>query len=198
MKINDCFEKTGTEDEIENSMVENIVCNKANAALLVNIIHNNEALLSDNEGFIKKTSYPLENRNSDTGVFGFMFFHQTYHINIKYTTLALICLIFDITMSQGLASFLLAIFGVDYSIVKLNDMEKCIAYKLKESRALSLDELKNSCICNFTHNNSKCGNLNDDGKCNKWSNSEMIDKTLESLLSKKVIKLKGDKYVLVL
>ncbi len=198
MKTNDYFEKTGTEDEIENSMVENIACNKANAALLVSIIHNNEGLLSDDECFIKKTSYPLEDKSSDTGVFGFMFFHQTYHINIKYTTLALICLIFDITMSQGIASFLLAIFGVDYSLVKLTDMEKCIAYKLKEARALSLTELKNSCKCSFTYNNSKCGNLNDDGNCNKWSDSEMIDKAVESLISKKVIKLKGNKYELVL
>lgn len=46
MKTNDYFEKTGTENEIENSMVENIACNKANAALLVSIIHNNEGLLS--------------------------------------------------------------------------------------------------------------------------------------------------------
>lgn len=200
MKTNEYFKETGTANKIENCMIGSVTYNKANADLLFSIIHKNKMLLSNDECFVEDISDSFEDKNKssdDTAMLGLMLAHQKYHINIKYTTLALICLIFDIAVSQGFASFLLPILGVDYSLVKLDDMEKCIAYKLKEEKALSSDELKHSCQCNFVHYNLKCGKLNDDGTCNNWVDSEMIDETLESMINKKVIKLKGDKYVLV-
>lgn len=187
MKVNNYFINTGTANEIAKSMADNITYNKANADLLFCIIHNNKQLLSDNEYFIENTTVSLEDISgnvNDAIVLGLMFSNQKYHINIKYATLALLCLIFDVTISRGFATFLLAIFGIDYSLVKLEKMEKCIAYKLKEEKALSTEELKSLCQCNFVHYNSRCGKLNNDGTCNKWADDEMIDNTLETLEKK--------------
>ena len=201
MENDEYFDKIGTAETIEDSMDENVTYNKANADFLFGMIYDNRELLSDDEFFIESLadSRKDEKNNSDsTAILGLMFDHQKYHINIKYTTLALICLLFDIVISKGFASFLFGALGLDYSIVKLDGMEKCIAYKLKEKKGLSLAELKESCQCTFAYNNSKCGKLNDEGACTIWEKDQCIEKALASMIEKKIINIKGGKYVLVL
>lgn len=201
MEINEYFDKIGTAETIEDCMDENITYNRANADFLFGMIHNNRELLSDDEFFIELLAdlkKDEKNSSDPTAILGLMFDHQKYHINIKYTTIALICLLFDIVISKGFASFLFGVLGLDYSIVKLDGMEKCIAYKLKEKKELSLDELKESCQCTFAYNNSICGKLNNEGTCTIWGKDQSIEKILASMIEKKIIKIKGEKYVLVL
>ncbi len=201
MNVNEFFEEIGTAETIEDRLYESVTYNKVNADLLFSIIHDNRELLSGDEFLIDRfvdINKDGKDKKDSAAILGLMIVHQKYHINVKYTTLALICLLFDIVISKGFASFLFGMFGLDYSIVKLDKMEKCIAYKLKEKKALSLDELKESCQCTFTYNNSKCGKLNDDGTCTIWGKDQIIDNALESMIEKKIIKIKGEKYVLVL
>ena len=201
MEINEYFDKIGTAETIEDCLDESVTYNRVNADLLFSVMHDNRELLSGDEFLIDMFAALAKDgkdNNDSTAILGLMFNHQKYHINVKYTTLALICLLFDIVISKGFAAFLFGMFGLDYSIVKLDEMEKCIAYKLKEKKALTLDELKESFQCTFLHNNSKCGKLNDDGTCTIWGKDQIIDNALESMIEKKIIKIKGEKYVLVL
>ena len=197
MSNNRYFTNNGTANDIEINMVDTITDNKVNADLLFNLIDKNQDLLSDDESFILEKANPNNDDSSSVSLLGFMLVHQKYHINIKFATLALICLLFDIKYSQGFAAFLFGAFGLDYAVVKLDDIEKCIAYRLKKEKALSLDELKQPYRCGFTYCNSRCGNLSDDGTCDKWEDGALIEKALASLVQKKVVKQKGDKYALV-
>ncbi len=196
MDINDYFIGIGTANAIEEKLSNSLTINKANADLLFSELCNHKELLSDDENLVKR-SISLSNNNDGEIIYQMMINNNEYFINIKYTTLALVCLLFDITITQGFAAFLFGLLGMDYSLVKLNGMEKCITYKLKEHKLLSLDDLKQSCQCNFTNFSSKCGNLNKDGQCTKWNEGNLIEETIESLVNKKVVKLKGDKYVLI-
>lgn len=201
MGTNGYYNSIGTANQIENNMVGSVTYNKANADLLFSTIFKNKDLLSEGEYISEITQGSPEEENGKTNntVFlGLMVYHQEYHLNIKYATLALLCLLFDIAISKGFASFLFGLFGMDYSLVKLDDMEKCITFKLKEKHALSHDELRDSVYCGFVHKNSNCGELNDDGTCRKWGDEKLIDDTIKSLVDKNVVKVKGDKYVLVL
>ena len=197
MSNNRYFTNDGTVNDIEINMVDTITDNKVNADLLFNFIDKNQDLLSENESFFLKKAEPGNDDSSSVSLLGFMLLHQKYHINIKFATHALICLLFDIKCSQGFAGYLFGAFGLNYAVVKLDDIEKCIAYRLKKEKSLSLDELKQPYQCSFTYCNSRCGNLNDDGTCNKWENGAYIEKALASLLQKNVVKQKGDKYALV-
>lgn len=197
MPTNNYFTATGTENNIERNMVDTITYNKANADLLFNLLNENQDLLSDDECFTIDKNENNNDAPNNSSLLGFMLDHQKYHINIKFATLALLCLLFDIEFSKGFAAFLFGVFGLNYAVTKLDGIEKCIAYRLRKEKALSLDELKQPCRCSFSHYNSKCGNLSDNGTCAEWEKEDLVEETINSLMDKKVIKQKGDKYVLV-
>lgn len=193
MENNDYFKASGTSDMIKEKMMGNIVINKVNSDFLFNIMQNNNNLLSDDEYFEKQQSVAYE---TDVRVLGFLTTEANYHINIKFFTLAFICLLFDITISNGFAAFLFGFFGVDYSLVKLNGMEKCVAFKIKSEKSINEQQLLDLTQCNFTQYNTACGNQNDDGNCKKWQEVE-VKNALNSLLSKKVIQKVGTNYEII-
>lgn len=192
MENNDYFEAVGTTNIIKEKMLGDIVINKANSDFLFSIIQNNQNLLSEDEYFEKQPD--LESSNGVT--LGFLTNQANYHINIKILTLAFICLLFDIAISDGIATFLFGLFGVNYSLIKLNDMEKCVAYKIKSEKSIDAKQLVELTQCNFTQYNTQCGNLNSDGTCKKWMESQ-VQVALESLISKKIVKKNGMNYEIV-
>lgn len=192
MKDNDYFEIVGTSNIIKEKMLENIVINKANSDFLFSVIQCSQNLLSEDECFEKLPD--LESGNAAT--LGFLTNQANYHINIKFFSLALICLLFDIEISNGFAALLLGLFGVNYSLVKLNDMEKCVAYKIKSEKGINDIQLSDLTQCNFTQYNSRCGNLNSDGTCNRWQESQ-VQAALKSLITQKIVKKNGMNYEIV-
>lgn len=192
MENNNYFEVEGTSNIIKEKMLENIVINKANSDFLFSVIQNNLNLLSEDEYFEKQPD--LERSNGVT--LGFLTNQANYHINIKFFSLALICLLFDIAISNGFAALLLGLFGVNYSLVKLNDMEKCVAYKIKTEKSINAKQLVDLTQCNFTQYNTKCGNLNDDSTCRRWQEGQ-VQAALDSLISKRIIKMNGMNYEII-
>lgn len=199
MKTNAYF-KSGTEEVIENDIAKKITYNEENAKLLFSIIKNNKEDLLDgqDEYFREEISIPHNDENNNRDVLNFMLLNCRYHISIKYTTIALLCLIFDIKTANGFASFLFSTFGIPPRLIKLDGMERCIAYKLlKEKSGFSLNELQKLHKCDFTSYNSNCGNLDKKETCKTWK-SKKIAEALKTLTNKNVIEKRGDKYELVL
>ena len=192
MEEKNFFEITGTSDNIKSELLENIVSNKVNSDILFSLLQQNQDVLSEEECFEKipgKMSMPA-------GTLGFITNNANYYVNVKFLTLAFICLIFDITITNGFASFLLGLFGIDYAAIKLNDLEKCVAYKIKTEKRVSADQLKSLALCNFTHHSTKCGNYRADGTCGVWQEAD-VQNAINSLIEKKVIKLKEGAYEII-
>ena len=142
---------TGSVLGIENVMKDRITLDMKNAEILFDLINKNKELLSPDEYIIYSSNDFSKNnyRDNENAVFGFIFHQQQYHINVKYATLALMCLLFDIAISKGFATFLYGLFGINYSVSKLNDMEKCVTYRLKKEKGLTLEGLIESRDCVF-------------------------------------------------
>lgn len=192
MEEKDFFEVTGTSDNIKSELIENVVANKVNSDILFSLLQQNQDLLSEEECFEKisgRISIPA-------GTLGFITNNANYYINVKFLTLAFMCLIFDITITNGFASFLLGMFGIDYAAIKLNDLEKCVAYKIKTEKRASAEQLKSLTQCNFTQHNTKCGNYREDGTCGNWGVDD-VQKAIDSLMSKKILKLKDGAYEII-
>lgn len=192
METGNFFEINGTLNHAKKELINKIEFNKVNSDILFSIIHNNPNLLSDDEFFAEVPSDKPDN----SVTFNFMNNCANYHINIKYFTLALLCLIFDITITKGAALFFLSLYGVDYSIVKLDDLEKCIAYKIKTEKRLSAKQLASLVQCNFTYHNKNCGKLNRDGSCRMWKEDD-IQIAIDSLIAKKVVVLRDGAYEII-
>lgn len=191
MENNNYFEAVGTLSSIKNKMFADIGINKANSDFLFSIIQSDQNLLSNDECFEK-----LASEEGNVVALGFLINQANYHINIKFFSLALICLLFDIAISDGFAALLLGLFGVNYSLVKLNDMEKCVAYKIKTEKGISAQQLTTLVQCNFKQYNIKCGNLNSDGTCREWTESQ-VRAALESLITNKIVKMNGMNYEII-
>ena len=194
MEINSFFTITGTSNQIKSALVDNVVINKVNSDILFDIIQNNINLLSLSNGEEFEELSVVDNH--DGNYLGLLLNNTEYHINIKFITLAIICWIFDITITKGLASILLNVYGVDYSQVKLEGLEKCVAYKIQTEKKVRAEQLKSLIQCNFTLQNKKCGKHCKDGTCKDWNDND-IQNAINSLISKKVIKLKGDYYGII-
>lgn len=192
MKSNICFCITGTSNNIKRELLEKVVTNKVNSDILFSLIQHNQNILSEDECFKELSSKISET----TGTLEFLTNNATYYVNVKFLTLAFMCLIFDITITNGFASFLLGLFGIDYAAIKLNDLEKCVAYKIKTEKRVSAEQLKSLSLCNFTHHNTKCGNYREDGICVVWQEAD-VQNAINSLIEKKVIKLKEGAYEII-
>lgn len=172
----------GSLEEIKKIIFPAIVDSRANSDVLFSIIKKYPNLLSEDETFeeICQVAGP------GYGYVGFLTLNAKYHINVKYTTLAFLCLLFDIQFSEGLASFLYNFFGFNYSVVKLEDFEKCIAFKIHSEKKISAEALTDLVQCQYKYYREKCGMCSEDGECRRWDSSN-IQKVLDILLRKKVI-----------
>lgn len=82
-------------------------------------------ILSDDEILEKEMEFP----KLPSGMLGMLIPKYNININIKISTLALIALILDITVTKGIASYILGMTGLNIrSIVKLDEAigEKCV------------------------------------------------------------------------
>lgn len=192
MVENDFFNVAGIPGNIEKQLIEKVVLNRPQAGILFETIKQNQALLSDGESF--KELHNDVSTNNET--LNFLTDDALYFINVKFLTLAFICLIFDITISQGFASFLLGVFGINYAAIKLNDMEKCVAYKIKTEKRVGIEQLKALTQCNFTIKNKNCGHYNNDGTCGVWTEKD-VQEAVNSLISQKIIHIKDNAYEII-
>lgn len=193
MEKNDFIKITNTSDNIKREFIDKVVINKVNADILFSKIQQNQILLSDDECFKELPCITTTNNNK---TLNFLVNDASYFVNVRLLSLAFICLIFDITISNGLASFLLGAFGIDYATIKLDGLEKCVAYKIKTEKRISAEQLIALNKCNFTNNNTNCGHYKNDGTCGNWKEDD-IQRAIGSLMSKKIINLKGDAYEIV-
>lgn len=193
MPENDFFKFAGTPGNIEKQLIEKVVLNRPQAGILFEAIKQNQNLLSDGESFKE-----LHNDvSTNIEMLNFLTDDASYFINVKFLTLAFICLIFDITISRGFASFLLDVFGTNYAAIKLNDMEKCVAYKIRAEKRVGIEQLKALTQCNYTIKNKNCGHYNNDGTCGVWTGKD-VQEAVNSLISQKTIYIKDNAYEIVL
>lgn len=192
METNKFFKIEGDANTIKRKLSEELGINNVNAAILFSIIQQNQNILSDEEDFYKSS----QNISSNNETLGFLTNNAKYFVNLKFLTLAFICLIFDIKIAQGGASFLLGLCGADCTLIKLEDMEKCVAYKIKAEKGLSMEQLIALTQCNFTYCNTSCGHCLNDGTCGIWEENN-IKNTICSLMEKNIIKLKNGVYEIV-
>lgn len=183
---------SGNSERIKKEFVGKVVPFKLQADILFDRIQRNENLLSDEERF---TSF-YSNMSEDTNVFYYMTPNMSYYINAKYLTLAFLCLIFDIEITNGFASFILNTTGINCSAIKLDNMERCVAYKIKEEKRISFEQLVPLVQCNFDDYNTECGHYRNDESCCIWTRSS-IQNAIDSLMKKRVLKLKGEMYEIV-
>ena len=137
MSTEDLLSIEGTSDEIIDSLSGLLEIDEKNSARLYNWIWANQSVFEGNEN-VASVADPLREGN---GAANFLTSDASYHINIKYVTLALACLILDIKITHGFANFLLGFYGVDYSRVRLESFEKCVAYEINIAKKISRDEL---------------------------------------------------------
>lgn len=192
MTENNFFNFTGTSGNIKKELIKNVVFNKPQADILFERIKQNQDLFSDNESFTELSVNVL--KSSET--LNFLADDASYFINVKFLTLAFICLIFDIAISNGFASFLLTVFGIDFAAIKLNNMEKCVAYKIKTEKRIGVEQLKALNQCNFTTNSKNCRYYNNDGTCGNWTDDD-IQEAINSLITKKIIQTKEKAYEII-
>lgn len=193
-KINEILNSEGTESDIKYDLSKYLNINVHDSEHLFDLIFKNQALLSNDEFLLEK--YAGESIDDTDGILKFLKKDASYHINIKFFTLALLCLIFDIKISKGFARFLLSFLGVNYSRTKLENFEKCVAYKIKGEK-LSFEQLKPLIACNYAPLfNKNCPYFAEHEICQKWNEND-IKETINSLLSKKIIKEKEGHYEII-
>lgn len=192
MTKNDFFNITGTSGNIKKELIKNVVLNKPQADIIFEVIKQNQDLFSDNESFTELSN----NASKSNETLNLLTDDASYFVNVKFLTLAFICLIFDVAISNGFASFLLAVFGVDFAATKLNNMEKCVAYKIKTEKRIGVEQLKALNQCNFTINNKNCRYYNNDGTCGNWTEDD-VQEAISSLITKKIIQTKGNAYEII-
>ena len=192
MTKNDFLKITDTSGNIKKELIENIVLNKPQADILFERIQQNQNLFSYDECFTRVSS----SKSMNNGSHNFLTDDASYFINVKFLTLALMCLIFDITISKGFASFLFEMIGIDCSVIKLDNIEKCVAYKIKTEKRISVDQLIPLIQCNFIGQNAKCRHYKNDSTCGIWTKKE-VEEAICSLESKKILKKIGDMYEII-
>lgn len=183
---------SGNSKRIKKEFIGRVVSSPFQADILFDRMQQNENLLSAEECFNSFYS----NMSEDNNVFYFVTPSVTYFINAKYLTLAFLCLIFDIEITRGFASFILNATGIDYSVIKLDNMEKCVAYKIKEEKRIRFEQLVPLVQCNFDDYNSECGHYRNDESCSIWTSCN-IQNAIDSLMEKGVLKLNGEMYEVV-
>lgn len=192
MGKDDFLVASGNSERIKKEFIGRVVPSPFQADILFDRMQQNENLLSDEECF---TSFH-SNMSDDTNVFYFMTPSVSYYINAKFLTLAFLCLIFDIEITRGFASFILNATGINFSAIKLNNMERCVAYKIKEEKRIGFEQLVPLVQCNFDDYNTKCGHYGNDETCSIWTHSN-IQNAIDSLIRKRVLKLNGEMYEIV-
>jgi len=192
MGKDDFLVASGNSERIKKEFIGRVVPSPFQADILFDRMQQNENLLSDEECFTSLHS----NMSDDTNIFYFMTPSVSYYINAKFLTLAFLCLIFDIEITKGFASFILNATGIDYSVIKLDNMERCVAYKIKEEKRIGFEQLVPLVQCNFDDYNTKCGHYRNDETCSIWTHSN-IQNAIDSLIRKRVLKLNGEMYEIV-
>ena len=67
-------------------------------------------------------------------------FMRNYYINLKATTITLIALVLDITVTQGFANAILALTGVNlHAITRLSNNEKCFVMEALKNKSGELN-----------------------------------------------------------
>ncbi len=114
-----------------------------------------------------------------------------YYINLKITTIAFIGLILDIGFTEGLASFILNVFGVTADVIrKLSDTEKCVLLFVKANAVLVKEGkyiLNNSMLCiNYV---CECNYRQYDKCC---LSEDILTATVQKLAEKNIVKQIGN------
>ena len=130
------------------------------------------------------------------GIHKFLISKCNVYINFKVSTIALIALILDIEVTNGIASFILAATGVNIrSIAKINESigEKCVLLEIyrNDRHKTKLSTLKNM-FCRECINNDMNCKYRIQGMCT--IDSEKINEILENLKDKNVIVKENDFY----
>lgn len=165
---------------------------KEDAEKIVEFLTEHRKFLSELESFEIKTEYP----DMPPKMMGLMIVKNSYYVNIKTITIAVIALLLDITVTEGLAATLLSLGGVSsVGIIKLDEYEgeKCIVKETllqdeKVGRKDILAKFNGEC-CNYYMN---CKYK--ESECCKCSEDAIVS-IYEKLVSKNMFIRRGEKFV---
>ncbi len=118
------FKFSGTKEQLFNKTQE-FGLNAIHTEKILAFLLKNKHKLNAEEFVNTNTSFP----KIPEGFMGMMFAQTNYNINLKVVTIAIVALILDITLTEGIASTLLTLSGLSRTaIVELQESngEKCI------------------------------------------------------------------------
>lgn len=174
-------------DTLSNYGIENM--DDAEQVLTYLKIH--KELLHENEEIDYSIVYPERKE----GIMNYMVPQTNIYINLKLSTIFVVALLLDITLTRGFAQLFANAIGLNGQvIVKLNEREghKCIVKESARSKEKYIDnnllEKNNGKCCN---NNYNCRfRIGEDCACSK----EQIIRILDVLSDKNIFKKIGDLY----
>jgi len=155
-------------------------------------------ILTETENF--EVQDDLENdlkfdSKSDSKVLGLILGNSNYYINLKATTLLFACLLLDITYTKGLASTVLTLTGINFSVIKLTQEERHFLLRAKHigNNNFNISAIKEKSFS--TKQCFMCSNSNDN-VCGL--DLEKLTIIADTLVDKKILKKKGETYHYVL
>jgi len=184
----DNIKLSGNISDLSEHLVEYMSRN--DVEILIDYIDEYSFLLSDDEYFHSDYTTPSEkqlNHFDLTGGVG----NSIYHLNIKKTTLALLCLALDIYLTRGFATFISTIVFGSPEVIKLDDKEKCFILRLKLNKnSISRDDelfnFQEKCL----FRELRCKHRDEDDNCQLSENR--TEEIVEDLLLKRVVHLSND------
>lgn len=118
------------------------------------------------------------------------------YINLKASTIALLALLFDINVTDGIANFVLAVTGANLRLIAKTDEaegEKCVLLEVyrKENHQASTDFFKHICGKECINNDMNC-KYRRNGICTM--DQERVKEVFESLRAKNVFTKRNASY----
>jgi len=171
--------------------ISKVVDSDDDATLIVDYLEKsqeNRRIISQNEFFDRRDIFTTP---PNVTVIGFVTSNYRYSVNINYATIAVIALILDIEITQGLVSMLAASTGLSIqSIKKIPRDHRCFVAEVYLKKHCSYDDL------NYEHkecvwNNLDCSYRDYNGICTR--SSEVVNTQAKKLLDDKVIKQEDGK-----
>ncbi len=182
---------SGNREDIFNYLSE--FMSEEDALVFIQNIEKFDEYLDTDEEIDITTTYPKFNHSP--GVLYSLVGKTNYNINLKASTISIIALILDITLTRGIISAGLAFTGFNtHCLVKLDEHqgEKCLVI---ESLRAKKDFVDSSILNKYE---GKCANYSLECKykndCNCTIKNNEVEEILSELCSKNVFVKKGNKY----
>jgi len=187
--MNEIISINGNEDFLISSLGKYM--SATNAELFLANLHKYKNLFEPDEYYSKKQIY----KESSQKIMGLIISKTNYYISLKATTISLVCLLLDIKITNGFASFLLAATGLNYVLVRLTQIEKCVIIRAKQLKTKSFTI---ESILNYVFSTDRCGLCEYFAQNKCCIEREHLQNILDSLVEKGIVTLRNKAYTYII